>query len=162
MMINDEQLDAILEFGMGVEAGAYSQELGRKTLRAHLAAQIPEPSEEELRSLGKALMAALKDIARQRLPAEISDEDREYSDFEGAYAIIVRKARAALATPAEGTSECNWHYSPDEDDYWLTSCGAEWVMVADQPKDNGMNYCPKCGKKINYIPPEDEEEDDEQ
>jgi hypothetical protein len=41
--------------------------------------------------------ATLKDIARQRLPSEISDEDREYSDFEGGYRIIVERARAALA-----------------------------------------------------------------
>jgi len=39
------------------------------------------------------------------------------------------------------------HWSQDDDcGYWETSCGLAWQCSNDEtPKENGMNYCPKCG-----------------
>jgi hypothetical protein len=42
---------------------------------------------------------------------------------------------------------CIWieHFDPD---YWQTGCGNEFQIIDSTPKENGMVYCPFCGKKI--------------
>ena len=47
---------------------------------------------------------ALADIAKQRIWGEISDDEYDHADFEGAYEAIVAIARAALSgkEPANG------------------------------------------------------------
>jgi hypothetical protein len=53
---------------------------------------------------------------------------------------------------------CEWKIidddDMDEDSYkalnvWFSDCKYDWRLPADEtPKQNGMNYCPKCGGKI--------------
>ncbi len=40
---------------------------------------------------------------------------------------------------------CEWHY---EDGIWITECGSEFQLNDGTPKENGMIFCHKCGKKI--------------
>jgi len=49
------------------------------------------------------------------------------------------------AETAVGTAVCRW---VDQDDYWQTDCGELWTLIADGPTENGMNYCPKCGRPL--------------
>jgi DNA-directed RNA polymerase subunit RPC12/RpoP len=44
---------------------------------------------------------------------------------------------------------------PDADyNTWqCTKCGWDWDLLADTPKENMMNYCPYCGRKIIYDQP---------
>ena len=38
------------------------------------------------------------------------------------------------------------HWSEDDDGIWNGSCGIAWIYeYATTPKENNMNYCPKCG-----------------
>ena len=42
---------------------------------------------------------------------------------------------------------CKWV----RDDYtcsWDGSCGVKWDFMNDGPLENKMNYCPRCGKKV--------------
>ena len=41
---------------------------------------------------------------------------------------------------------CSW--TQDDEELWSSSCGLEWIFLDDGPKENDMNYCPKCGKKL--------------
>jgi hypothetical protein len=41
---------------------------------------------------------------------------------------------------------CVWRL--DEDGFWRGSCGIPWWMETGTPKQNGMNYCPRCGKRL--------------
>jgi len=46
-------------------------------------------------------------------------------------------------------------YLRDEDDefdndWWCSKCNLIWTLNDGTPKDNGMEYCPKCGRKIIY------------
>lgn len=44
-------------------------------------------------------------------------------------------------------SKCIW--KEDEDGTcWTTECGELFVLMEGTPKDNKMNYCPYCGKKL--------------
>lgn len=36
------------------------------------------------------------------------------------------------------------------DSHWMcSSCGVEWYFEADGPVENGSNYCPRCGAKMD-------------
>jgi hypothetical protein len=41
---------------------------------------------------------------------------------------------------------CKW--SQDIDGGWSADCGLRWWLDDGTPKDNGMIYCPRCGKRI--------------
>lgn len=41
---------------------------------------------------------------------------------------------------------CVW--SVDVDGVWRGKCGICWSCEFETPKDNGMNYCPMCGKRL--------------
>ena len=37
----------------------------------------------------------------------------------------------------------------EEGGYWESSCGLEWQCANEKtPKENNMNYCPKCGRNF--------------
>jgi len=65
---------------------------------------------------------------------------------------------------------CSWAHKEDwDDDYWETSCDNAFVLLSGTPSDNGMKFCPYCGKVI--MPVEEytlkgisvlEDDDDEQ
>ena len=42
--------------------------------------------------------------------------------------------------------ECRWKQWADYD--WEAECGLFWIMEAEGPAENNMNYCPKCGRKL--------------
>lgn len=41
---------------------------------------------------------------------------------------------------------CTW--TEDEDGNWETGCDQIFVLIEGTPKQNGMNYCCYCGKRI--------------
>lgn len=48
------------------------------------------------------------------------------------------------------SNECIWKEHEDEpmQGCWETSCGEDFCLIADGPKENQYNFCPKCGGKI--------------
>ncbi len=53
---------------------------------------------------------------------------------------------------------CLWTYDEDSDS-WDTGCGEKFCFIVDGPVENGMNFCPYCGKQlaIKVELPEDED-----
>ena len=45
---------------------------------------------------------------------------------------------------------CKWWEQYDYN-IWETECGLEWETIDGRPKENHMNYCPKCGGEIIEI-----------
>lgn len=43
---------------------------------------------------------------------------------------------------------CVWSRADDDTDLWEGSCGVAWSLSEGQPSENGMNYCPRCGAKL--------------
>lgn len=41
---------------------------------------------------------------------------------------------------------CEWR--SDDDGVWHSSCGIAWTLEADGPEENGMNFCPRCGRPL--------------
>lgn len=52
---------------------------------------------------------------------------------------------------------CDWYYS-QFDYYWVTECENAWEIIEGNPKENGMNFCPFCGKELIHIEFEDDDE----
>lgn len=51
--------------------------------------------------------------------------------------------RIAMAAKAK-QEPCLWKW--DVDGFWRGSCGIPWWMETGTPKENGMKFCPKCGR----------------
>jgi len=47
-------------------------------------------------------------------------------------------------TPAPAT--CAW--TEDEDGNWDTECGNKWTFFDGTPSDNGLVFCPFCGRTL--------------
>ena len=59
----------------------------------------------------------------------------------------------ALPVDAEPVRHGEWILNPCtiyNDATWVCSvCGKEWVLIDGTPLDNQMNYCPKCGARMD-------------
>lgn len=66
---------------------------------------------------------------------------------------IATNALAARATPESVRVEkCGW--SQDEwSESWSAGCGCEWVFPDGGPAENGMKFCPSCGKPVSLPAP---------
>lgn len=58
-------------------------------------------------------------------------------------------ATAVSAAPEQKTGK--WKETDDGWDgtyYVCSECGCPWTLIDGTPLDNGMNYCPNCGCKM--------------
>lgn len=44
---------------------------------------------------------------------------------------------------------CVW--TENEDGYWETKCGEEFILETGTPKENEMKFCCFCGKKLKQV-----------
>ena len=44
----------------------------------------------------------------------------------------------------------HWEYLYEEN-YKCSECGDWWVFIEGTPKDNGADYCPHCGAKMDEV-----------
>lgn len=75
----------------------------------------------------------------ERLEAE---NDALHAECDRLTAMLVAQA----STP-NGPESCEWLYC-EEEDAWDTGCGHKFQIIEGSPKDNGLIYCPYCGKPI--------------
>jgi hypothetical protein len=53
------------------------------------------------------------------------------------------------------SSKCKWELEEDTD-AWIGTCKIYWVFNNGGPKDNDVNFCPKCGKSLEIVSNTDE------
>lgn len=53
--------------------------------------------------------------------------------------------------------QCTWTFS-NYDDHWSGTCGVEWIFPDGGPEENGVKFCPKCGKSVAFSATEGTEE----
>jgi hypothetical protein len=63
-------------------------------------------------------------------------------------------------TPTKSDESCTWELDHG-DNSWEASCGYSLRFEGGDPKGNGVNFCPECGKPCVVIEPDAEEQDDE-
>lgn len=69
-----------------------------------------------------------------------------------AIAKLLERAERAEKQLAESEPK-HGHWEEIEDDYGglyyqCSNCGDEWTLIDGTPKENNMNYCPRCGAKM--------------
>ena len=42
-----------------------------------------------------------------------------------------------------------WIEECEESLYSCSACGTEWITIEGTPKENGMDFCPHCGAKMD-------------
>ena len=47
---------------------------------------------------------------------------------------------------------CGWTLDDLDNNVWNAECGGAWQLETDDPKGNGMNFCPFCGRAIVQMP----------
>lgn len=66
---------------------------------------------------------------------------------------VVIAAKCAPTIDAEPVRHGEWILNPCNlynDATWVCSvCGNEWGLIDGTPLDNQMNYCPKCGARMD-------------
>jgi hypothetical protein len=58
---------------------------------------------------------------------------------------------AAEARIAELSEETVWTEHYEGESWECSKCGAEWCFTDSGPVENGMKFCPKCGRKIAEV-----------
>lgn len=74
----------------------------------------------------------------------VAEDDVKYS-FDLA---TVRESIRSIKLELMGHSQENCTWEEDADGVWHGPCGISWVLEADTPSENEMNFCPKCGKPL--------------
>ena len=62
-----------------------------------------------------------------------------------------KKPRSNRVASDDGLGSCKWEEDVD-DGVWSTNCENMFVFIVDGPLENGMNYCPYCGKHLIVEP----------
>lgn len=54
---------------------------------------------------------------------------------------------------------CGWYRDGDEDcTEWASQCGQYFTLNDGTPESNGFRFCFHCGKPLETLPPESDEE----
>ena len=109
------------------------------------------------------LFVGNKDV-RRFMSVGISDEKRDYLKSEcdvtdEGLNVILKNALIYLdgdKMPRElefsefGNSDfCEWYLEEYDASLWVGNCGIQFAFSNDDdPNENGMNYCPRCGRKL--------------
>ncbi len=78
-------------------------------------------------------------------------------------AAIIRQLAASQQQDAQQNipeiipDSCTWTFS-NYDDHWSGTCGVEWIFPDGGPEENGVKFCPKCGKSVAFSATEGTEE----
>ena len=48
-------------------------------------------------------------------------------------------------------SKCSFTYDNEDNTWKCSKCDLVWQFGDGNPKDNNMNYCPQCGRRISDV-----------
>ena len=81
------------------------------------------------------------DALEQYLSQCVFDEDTTFASWAIRHAPTVDAVKHGYWIPKSGY---------DGDEYYDCSvCGESWVLNDGTPQENNMNYCPRCGAKMD-------------
>ena len=92
-------------------------------------------------------------ISRSALIAAIYTNSPTFYDGQDIANWQAKYINEAPAVDAEPVQHGEWILNPCNlynNATWVCSvCGNEWVLIDGTPLDNQMNYCPKCGARMD-------------
>lgn len=93
---------------------------------------------------------ALSAARRRLVVAAYTLLDRLAPGEVNADALAAAKAGLRLAL-AEESMSCTWRQFGPEDEAWETDCGNAFSLVDGGPSENGMRFCPYCGRPLREV-----------
>jgi len=96
--------------------------------------------------------------ARAELILKVQAQEREIARLRSLLDEIHRGAATVPPAPprydAAGQVPAICEWSIDDCGTWIGTCGVEWVMNegTSTPPENGMQFCPRCGKPLVALP----------
>ena len=90
------------------------------------------------------------------------DDDCPYYKANGNCKYLRKEMQLEEAVETIKKDICVYRQINEDWNTWeCSSCAEEWCFESGSPKDNAVNYCPRCGKKvINCIEITNEEEEE--
>lgn len=93
------------------------------------------------------LLDALK-LAHDHMRLYIPHYAKGWNVFDACDSAI---AAAEAQQSKQEPEYCDWSLDDREYNTWGGSCGIYWSLIEDSPTDNGMKFCPKCGKPLREL-----------
>lgn len=100
------------------------------------------------------------DAMMRALDAFYADDDVPERAMLAAFKILLADVRGQVQEPATDNTaqqfealatsnahDCLWSYDSHQGT-WHGKCGVCWVFMDDGPDENGMKFCPGCGKPV--------------
>lgn len=91
---------------------------------------------------------AMKAQAQKLIVKQPADRlDEIANDISEGYIIACDEVKNYILS--EQKEPCNYTLEDDDANTWeCNKCEMLWQLEAGTPKENEMNYCPKCGREI--------------
>jgi len=115
--------------------------------------------EREAFDLTQDLAAALQAIV---FHIKISEEDKIiFDDKSETVSSLLNRADTLLINQSSVKGDvCTWELD-HEDFAWGGTCNIYWTFEDGGPKENGVKFCPRCGRPCVVVEPDAEEDDDD-
>jgi len=78
---------------------------------------------------------------------KMSEEFPSYTETVEAHRKLM-SWRPEDGKPSPEKEICVWTIEKNTD-WYQTGCGEEWTMLSGTPSENGMRFCPICGKPLS-------------
>ena len=120
-----------------------------KALIAQPAPVIPDGSTDMLRrwlAFGRGMQNAGSQLPRNLI-----------SETESMLATATQPQNAPQNIPEIIPDSCTWHCEEDINN-WHSDCGYQFQFMEDGPEENGVKFCPNCGKSVAVSATEGTEE----
>lgn len=94
------------------------------------------------------------DALKEAMYYEAFETDSDMQRWDGGCWIQYEMFENAInsAPTIDTVKHGKWQATDDGWDgiyYVCSECGCPWTLIDGTPYDNGMNYCPNCGKKMD-------------
>jgi hypothetical protein len=83
--------------------------------------------------------------SKSDIAAELAHRDIEIDKLKARVAELYTRP-----APADQGDTCTWELDHG-DSAWAGECGIYWSFIDDGPQENGVKFCPKCGKSCVFV-----------
>ena len=77
------------------------------------------------------------------------NSQKYFSSFHKGYVQAIEDLADIPAAKVAPVRHGYWIEQCQESLYSCSACGTEWITIEGTPKENGMDFCPHCGAKMD-------------
>lgn len=77
------------------------------------------------------------------------NSQKYFSSFHKGYVQAIEDLADIPAAKVAPVRRGYWIEQCEESLYSCSACGTEWITIEGTPKENGMDFCPHCGAKMD-------------